>query len=568
MGLERGRPSTIVSAVGLALVIIGLVLPSALLLGALGVSAAAAETRRLWLGAALFRLGLGVLGLYLVAAGRLAIWKGGTAPAEPRLRWARTGLAGVLLVSLLLRLRHLSVGLWIDEINVYVRYMGMSFGQVLTTYDQESQHFLFTLLARAAFTLLGEGPTALRLPAVLFGVGSVAGLYLLARRVTAEREALLSAALMSVSYHHVWFSQNARGYSALLFWTLLSSWLLLRALDEGRSRLWLGYAAAVALGMFTHVTMLFIVLAHAAVYATWLVRHRPARGPLAWSGAVLGFGLAALFTFQLYALVLPQFLSTIGETTAVAEWSSPLWTVRELARGLRAGFAGSAVAAALVVFGVGLVSFARTAPVIVGLLILPAAVGATAVVAMGHALWPRFFFFLMGFGVLIAVRGAVVAGGGVARAIGLTPTRAALVGTAAASLLILASAATVSTAWLPKQDYLGAQGFVEAQREPGDAIVTVGLTTFPYGEFYRTGWEAAGSVDALNAIRARARRTWLVYSMPLHLESQYPEMMAAIRADFTLISKFGGTLNGGTIYVCRAEGAPVAHGRTARRRER
>ena len=371
---------------------------------------------------------------------------------------------------------------------------------------------------------------------------------------------------MSVSYHHLWFSQNARGYSALLFWTLLSSWLFLRALDEGRSRLWLGYAAAVALGMFTHVTMLFTVVAQAAVWAAWIARPRTGRGPAAWSGAVLGLGLAALLTVQLYALVLPQFLSTIGSKANVAAWTDPLWTVRELGRGLRAGFAGSAVAAAaLVVFSVGFLSFARTAPVIVVLLVLPAAAAATTVLAVGHPLWPRFFFFLMGFGVLIAVRGAMVVGGRAARAVGLPPGRAAVAGTAAAALLILASATTLPAAWLPKQDYLGARGFVEAQREPGDAIVTVGLSTFPYRDFYRTGWEAAASVDALNAVRARARRTWLVYTMPMHLESHYPELMAAIREDFTLIRTFGGTLNGGTIYVWRAEGVPPG-GRTAARR--
>jgi hypothetical protein len=52
--------------------------------------------------------------------------------------------------------------------------------------------------------------------------------------------------------------------------------------------------------------------------------------------------------------------------------------------------------------------------------------------------------------------------------------------------------------------------------------------------------------------------------MPLQLEGEHPELMEAIRRDFTLIRKFGGTLNGGTIYVCRAEGAPSPGPTTAR----
>jgi len=557
-GLERPRRSTAASAVGVTLVIIGVALPSSILLGALGVHPVA-EEHRLWLGAALFRVGLGTLGLYLVVIGQLPIWGGSTRPitaAAPRSRWTGVVLATILMAALVLRVNHLGAGLWYDEINVYVSYMPMSFGEILTTYKSESQHFLFTLLARAAFALFGEGPASLRLPAVLFGVGSVAALYLFARAVATTREALLSAALLSVSYHHVWFSQNARGYSALLFWTLLSSWLFLRAREEGRSGLWLGYAAAVALGMFTHVTMAFAVLAQAAVYATWLARPRADRGPTAWSGVLLGFGLATLLTFQLYALVVPQFFSVIGMKANVAEWTNPLWTLFELGRGLHTGFAGGAAAVALVMFGFGLLSFARTAPVVSVFVVLPAAVGTTASMAMGHPLFPRFFFFLMGFGVLIAVRGAMMAASAIGRALGLAPSRVPLAGTMVVVLVILASATTVPAAWFPKRDYLGARRFVEMGREPADAIVTVGLATFPYGSLYRAGWEAADSVEALNAIRAQAKRTWVVYTMPLHMKGEHPELTAAIEKDFTLIRKFAGTLNGGTIYVFRSEGAP------------
>jgi uncharacterized membrane protein len=48
-------------------------------------------------------------------------------------------------------------------------------------------------------------------------VASIGALYLLGRAVAGPTEALFAAALMTVAYHHVWFSQNARGYSGLLF---------------------------------------------------------------------------------------------------------------------------------------------------------------------------------------------------------------------------------------------------------------------------------------------------------------------------------------------------------------
>jgi hypothetical protein len=451
-----------------------------------------------------------------------------------------------------------------------VLYMGLSLGEIVTTYDLESQHFLFTLLARIAFDLFGEGPASLRLPAALFGVGSVVALYLLGQRVANEREGLLSATLLTLSYHHVWFSQNARGYSGLLFWTLVSSWLLLRALDERRSRFWLGYATVVALGMFTHVTMASVVIAHALVYAASVVRSRTLREPATWAGAVLGFGLGSLLTFQLYAMVLPQFFSAFGMTARnVVEWGSPLWTLLELAGGLRTGFAGSAAAVgALVVFGVGLVSFARTTPSLLVFLFVPAAIAVLVALGMGHPLWPRFFFFLMGFGVLIVVRGAMLIGGWAARVVGLSPTGTGLAGPAVALVLVLASATTVPNAWLPKQDYLGARRFIEAERQPGDAVVTVGLATYPYRAFYHAGWEDAESAEALNAVRARGQRTWVVYTIPAQLRGNHPELMGLIERDFTLVKKFWGTLNGGIVYVCRANGASASAGASTRPSEK
>ena len=556
--LDEGlRPSTVACVVGVALVVLGIALSPALLLNALGI---ASPDSNVWRGAVLFRSGLILLGLYLFAAGRLPIWNGAPTPlvrAEPWSTWAVAALAAVVIAGLGLRLYRLGTGLWFDEIITYVEYMSLSFGEILTTYRKESQHFLFTLLARAAVALLGEGAASLRLPAALFGAASLVALYLFARRVTSELEAVLSAALLTVSYHHLWFSQNGRGYTALLFWTLLSSWLLLRALDEERTGLWIGYAAAVALGMFTHVTMLFGVAAHVVAYAVWLTRRRADRWAAAWRGAVLGFGLAALLTLQLYALALPQFFSTIGMRANVAEWTNPLWTLIELARGLRIGFAGRwAAGAALVALGAGALSYARTAPVLLLFLGLPIACGAATLAVAGHPIWPRFFFFLIGFGVLIVVRGAMEVGRLAARAFRLSPHVAPRLGLAIVLVLIAVSASTLPPAWLPKQDYVGAQRFVEASRQPGDAVVTVGLATFPYRRLYHAGWDAATSVDALNAIRARARRTWVVYTIPLQLQGEYPELMQTIRRDFTLIRAFGGTLNGGTIYVCRAEGAP------------
>ena len=84
------------------------------------------------------------------------------------------------------------------------------------------------------------------------------------------------------------------------------------------------------------------------------------------------------------------------------------WTVREILLGLEVGFSG-VIAAGLVMilFSIGLISYWRSYPEVVGLFIIPPVIGAGFTIAIGHHLWPR-FFFAFGFGALILIRGLLV----------------------------------------------------------------------------------------------------------------------------------------------------------------
>src|SRR4029077_4969670 len=113
---------------------------------------------------------------------------------------------------------------------------------------------------------------------------------------------------MTVSYHHIWFSGNARGYMGLLFFTLLATWLWLEAMDRDDWRTWLFYAGSVVLGLWIHMTMLFVVAAHVAIFA--LVWMRTGRQPARLARAAASFALCGTVALQLYALALPEFIRT------------------------------------------------------------------------------------------------------------------------------------------------------------------------------------------------------------------------------------------------------------------
>jgi mannosyltransferase len=548
------------SIAGALLVLTGLLVPSSPLILSLR-TLPTKPPEELINGAALLRIGIIILGLLVATLMPMSQPKSESVVDRTFSKLSRksdlTILALILFAASALRLYGLNEGLWHDEVLTHVRYARMPFGEIITTYSDQNQHFLYSLLAHASFRIFGESAWSLRLPAVLFGIASIWALYLLGCQVSTHREALLSAALLALSYHHIWFSQNARGYIGLLFWTILASWLFLRGLHELQPRWWLIYAAATALGVYTNIAMVFVVVSHFIIYLYQIIAWRQRIWPRRWMGFCLGFCLAGFLTFLLYALVLPQMLGgLVGEESTVAAWKHPLWAVLEFMKAIKFGFAGGLVAtAALLVFGIGLWSFARTCPTMIALLIIPSLICAVVVVGMGHHVWPRLFFFSFGFAALIVIRGTGRAGEIVTRLLNTRPLHAFPVGTALSIGLISVSALVVPRAYAPKQDFLGALNFVEAMRQPGDAIVTVGLASFTYRNFYQRDWKEVITLDDLKYICVHAKQTWLLYTFPTHANAVYPEIMATLKKDFEAVKQFPGTVGDGTIFVFRYNGA-------------
>lgn len=451
-------------------------------------------------------------------------------------RRALAGIVALTGIALVMRLYRLDEGLWLDEVTTWVRYMRLPLSEIPTVYGTENQHFLFSLLARLSMNVFGESVWAFRLPAALFGAASIWALYLFGSEAAGRKEGLLGAALLTFSYQHVWFSQNARGYSGLLFWTLMASWLLLRGLREQRTGIWCAYAFAAALGVYTHATMAFVLIGH-AIIAAWQTR-----GRRAWRGTALGFGLGFALTLLLHAPAMVSIFTGVSHTVSVVqEWKSPLWTVLELARGLRVGYAGAAAGVlALALFLAGVWSYWRSRPEVVALLVLPPLIGSAILLAMGHHIWPRFFYFAFGFGALIVIRGAL-----------LVPR----VGMALAIGIIVVSAASVPFAYGPKQDFGAARQFVLSQLRTGDQVATSDLSTWVYDRFYHAGWCDVHSAADLSAVRGRGGRTWFLYTLEPVFRSMSPEVYAAVHQDFRVVKVFPGTLKNGEVTVCLRDDA-------------
>ena len=189
--------------------------------------------------------------------------------------------------------------------------------------------------------------------------------------------------LLTLSYHHVWFSQNARGYTGLLFFTLLGTHEFLRMLSERAPRGFarpLRYGAWMALATLIHATAVFAVAAHGAVWLATLWTSRKQACGANRRVPALGFLFAVSLAWLVYALVLPQFVHTLLRPTmpgATTEWKDPLWLVRETLAGISRGLPGGAVTLAVGAFValLGLRSFWKQGPALLGTFMLGTKMG-------------------------------------------------------------------------------------------------------------------------------------------------------------------------------------------------
>lgn len=575
-------PSTMsksVVALAFALLFAGLVTPTDAL--ARWFAGDSERLRSVATGVLVFKGVLALHGLLLVIAARWAPRGAAYEPLTTRgVRRVRAGGAGMLwgigglvVLAAVLRIQALGVGLSFDEIDTLVNYARRPLREIVTTFDSQNQHLLYSTLARLSFDAFGESALALRLPAAVLGVLSIPAAYRVAILVADRRESIFAAALLTVSYQHVWFSQNARGYTGLLLFTLLGTELLLRMFAETNPRGFLrpaAYGLWMALAALMHATAALIVVGHALAWIALLVaRRNRALGANRWQPA-LAFMFAASFSLLGYSLVLPQFFDTLLAPTlpgAQNEWKSPLWLIGETWRGVARGVPGGSftLAGGLVVLALGLRSYWRQSAAVLGVFFLGVAVTAAALLALEHNLWPRMFFFGAAFYVLVAMRGIVEWTR--VFSFGQLPTLMTRLATAALALACLASAATVPFAWRPKQDFEGPREYLAEQAQPGDAVATVGMTTLPYGQYFMAPWRSLDTPDAarpdpekslaeLTAIEASHARTWIVYTTPPQLEARQPLIWRRIQSEYVAERReFHGTLGGGEVVVVRRDRA-------------
>jgi uncharacterized membrane protein len=123
----------------------------------------------------------------------------------------------------------------------------------------------------------------IRLPSLILGTATIPMIYLLGRETVGRAEGAVGAAAFAFSPYALFFSVQARSFATAAFFTVLSTYALVRAARSDDRRWWALYAVAAAAAMYSHYTVVFVLVTQGA-WALWACRarwHRPLLASLA-----------------------------------------------------------------------------------------------------------------------------------------------------------------------------------------------------------------------------------------------------------------------------------------------
>jgi mannosyltransferase len=456
--------------------------------------------------------------------------------------WA---LVATIVLALLLRALGLDSQLWYDEIVTLVESVRLPIARIVSEFHGVNAHPLYSVVAHMTTTAFGEANWTLRLPAMLFGVASVGMVFVLATRVMSRPEAWAGALVLALSYHHIWFSQNARGYTMMGFFALFSLWCLIRHAETRQPKYLAWFVVASIAGVYTHLTMAFVVAGQAgAILIGRAIGWRAVRDfdlrAIVWSTL-----LAALGSMAVYAPLIPGLVEHMRSAAPAeaAKVATGWWAIAEALRQMLAGAGVPAAVATGAVAAIGAWRLWREAPAFLAILVAPALVTAVSLIVLSQPLRPRFFFFLAGAAAVCAGRGAGVIGG-------LFAKRELATAGVAVALATMSALALPRNYQIPKQDFVSAMAFLDGEAANGSSIAAAGPACFPVEHYFeRPAWRCLESTEDLSSFLGATSPVLIVHTLGAYIEDA--QLRERVLNACEPVRTFPGTLGGGDVVVCR-----------------
>ena len=470
-------------------------------------------------------------------------------------------LMAMVGVGLALRMLRVGESFWFDELSALLDYAQYGVGPSMGTYFVQSNHVLHTMATAIAVEWAsGANEVLLRAPALIAGVLLIPAWWWLGSEAVRWRSRPCSehalihlvpsccaacAALMPIC---VLESVEARGYSLVMLLAAVAGASLLRAMRIGSTNSYCVYAAACALGVWTHLTFVALPAGHALVLLLRACANSPQRLRDARRGAVgslIALLLASSTALALLAPLMPDLLRIRGEFRAL-DGNEPTLLSPEGGR-ILLGVGGSWWLDAFPGVSLAIIGIAgmrrdrcRALPVALALAGLPLMVVGTAL--CGSWMYARFALFAAPGAALAISYGALAIA---ERARSRRARQLCALGALALSLMWVSTSVLLP----PKQPIRDAIAFVHEHAAPDAAIACAGLPdNVPayYGILVgRTIADAGSGGSALGELTPSPE--WLIVLYPASLQAS---ASAALAQEWELSERFAGWVDWSNGDVC------------------
>lgn len=150
----------------------------------------------------------------------------------------------IFLIFFLLRLNKLGYhDFWYDEVaSVNYAYFPWSNWNVP----------LYWILLHFWIKIFSFSEFSLRFPSLIFNFLSIVLVFLLGKKLFNKKIGIIASIFIGLSPFHLWYAQEARDYSMVLFLGTFAFYLLFKAIEKGEIKFWLLFAFISLIGIYTN----------------------------------------------------------------------------------------------------------------------------------------------------------------------------------------------------------------------------------------------------------------------------------------------------------------------------
>ncbi|MCK9578840.1 MAG: glycosyltransferase family 39 protein [Methanoregula sp.] len=389
-------------------------------------------------------------------------------------------LLSLSIVGFFLRFYNLGFNsLWLDEATT-LNVSKASFLEIWqTSVSGEFHPPLFNWITHIML-MFGQSEVILRLVPAIFGTLAIPVFYLIGKELRDKNVGIISAALLTVSYFGIFYSQEARAYSMVLFVFSLAVLFYLRALRTNTLSDWALFGIFSAIAVWTHYYTL-IAIGVIYLHAIFMLRDRLKKGLGEAKYLLASVGIMTVISLPLLILVIERYF-TLTASAPTYGVLGPVLIQETIVRfsGGYSQFSGIIAVVYFILMVAGLVfliSENRNKALLWGmLLVLPLAI--SIVLSSKMTMNPRYLIYLLPvYFTVIAMAYPLIHK--------LIPDRKALYAFVLVILIINVPLLAGYYGSFVKEDWRGLAAIVQSETQDGDLVVLApGYMSQPFDYYY------------------------------------------------------------------------------------